>query len=430
MGYDLVKSKFLCALAAICMCVSMFPALATAEVPLDEDLGENISYSFDASSATLTITGSGPMKNCHGNHSPFYHNTDIQHIVISDGVTSVGSSVFMRCSSLESIDLPQSVTSIDAYALCECMSIKTIDIPDNVTFIGAHAFEGCSQLTSVVIPKSVNTIEKDALKTDSHIICAVLNREVLLESSGLDTDDTLAGYSNSSTDVYACNNGISFVPIMGTLVKEVPATCTDAGVKDYYFSTADDLTLYFEDEACNNRIVDIDIWKTDRGAISALGHELVPTWESDDTSHWRECTRCESKIDYSPHSYGDWQVTTDPTDTTSGLRKHVCTECGYVETEVIPPLGTNQDETAKPDTDSNSETKPDDNMSHKENKPLQHTNVLDKSCESNTSNKTVSLNGELPQTADQSIVLVIALIGALILSATFSSCALYRCHNH
>lgn len=38
------------------------------------------------------------------------------------------------------------------------------------------------------------------------------------------------------------------------------------------------------------------------------------------------------------HTFGDWIVVVEPTETTEGLQKRVCSKCGYEETEVLPML--------------------------------------------------------------------------------------------
>ena len=75
------------------------------------------------------------------------------HIIIPNGVTSIGSYAFFYCSGLTSVTIPNGVTSIGDYAFKGCSGLTSITIPNGVTSIGKEAFSGCSGLTSVTIPK-------------------------------------------------------------------------------------------------------------------------------------------------------------------------------------------------------------------------------------------------------------------------------------
>ena len=79
-------------------------------------------------------------------------------VVIPDGVTGIGDSVFDGCDGLTSVTIPDSVTSIGIYAFYYCSGLTSVTIPDSVTSIGDGAFDGCSGLTSITIPDSVTSI--------------------------------------------------------------------------------------------------------------------------------------------------------------------------------------------------------------------------------------------------------------------------------
>lgn len=55
-----------------------------------------------------------------------------------------------------------------------------------------------------------------------------------------------------------------------------------------------------------------------------------------------KCTITISKkttvVALADHSYGEWKVISDSTETKTGLKKHACTVCGHEEEEVIPKL--------------------------------------------------------------------------------------------
>lgn len=58
-------------------------------------------------------------------------------------------------------------------------------------------------------------------------------------------------------------------------------------------------------------------------------------WKNDATSHWRECA-CSQKDSNASHSFGDWTVIKEATETEDGSRSRTCSVCAWQETEVIP----------------------------------------------------------------------------------------------
>ena len=72
--------------------------------------------------------------------------------------------------------------------------------------------------------------------------------------------------------------------------------------------------------------------------IPMLEHEhSYGDWQKDETQHWKEC-RCGEKLNVANHTYGDWKVTKEATETEAGSRERGCTVCKYVQVEDIPML--------------------------------------------------------------------------------------------
>ena len=75
--------------------------------------------------------------------------------------------------------------------------------------------------------------------------------------------------------------------------------------------------------------------------IPEIGHEHGihdETWKYDKTQHWQECS-CGEKLNVANHTYGDWKVTKEATETEAGSRERGCAVCEYVQVEIIPEIG-------------------------------------------------------------------------------------------
>ena len=142
----------------------------------------------DPSTYTLTIRGSGAMKNyLMSSNQPWHSFRDqitsvvvspgvtsignlafalsrnIIHVDIADSVVSIGEQVFFKCSSLTNITVPQSVTYIGVNAFDSCTKLSSITLStNNITSIRPHTFSGCSELSSIVIPDGVTSIQSGA----------------------------------------------------------------------------------------------------------------------------------------------------------------------------------------------------------------------------------------------------------------------------
>ncbi len=149
--------------------------------------GDNLTWEFDESTGTLTISGTGDMTAWStSEYIPWGNKRSlIKTVTITDGVTSIGDFAFDACENLASIKIPDSITTIRhcAFAGCEnltsaiipdgvtriedgvflrCKNLTDITIPDGVTSIGSGAFSGCHALENITIPNSVTSIGFEA----------------------------------------------------------------------------------------------------------------------------------------------------------------------------------------------------------------------------------------------------------------------------
>ena len=361
---------------------------AHAAILTSGSCGANVTYTFDSTTGTLTISGTGKMKDYDSsNKSPFYCNENIKSVIIKDGVTSIAGFAFYGCSSLASVTIPNSVTSIGwrafygcssltsitipdsvtsigwcafygcsslasitipdsvtgvgDYTFRGCTSLTSITIPDSVTSIGSYAFYGCSSLASITIPDSVTSIGRDAFYGCSSLASiTILNPNCKMSAAGINWETTIQGFKGSSAIAYAKSNRNSYVEIRcdqyglqhsytAQVIKQV--SCTSKGTTRYTCSR------------CGNSY-DQDI--APLGGKHSYTGEVIKraTCTSKGTTRYT-CSRCGDSYDQEiaplggEHSYTG-EVIKQASCTSKGITRYTCSRCGdSYESENLDALG-------------------------------------------------------------------------------------------
>ena len=103
------------------------------DCPLDEVyIGRKLSYS--------TASRSG--------YSPFYRNTSLRTVEITDAETRIYDNEFYGCSSLQSLKIGDGVTTIGKWAFSGCSALEYFLVGNQVESIGQEAFSDCTSLTN------------------------------------------------------------------------------------------------------------------------------------------------------------------------------------------------------------------------------------------------------------------------------------------
>lgn len=184
------KRKLVLALMlSLMMLVTMIPSFSFADATSGTGSGaatsgycgatgneSAVTWSFDESSGTLTISGKGAMADyvsasAEGNHIPWDEYKDrVQTIAVENGITRVGSRSFdsfsnldnvtigndvtvigdraFQQTSVDSVILPSSVKEVEDAAFWHCEKLTSIDL-SHVKKIGKNSFDGCAELKTV-----------------------------------------------------------------------------------------------------------------------------------------------------------------------------------------------------------------------------------------------------------------------------------------
>ena len=103
--------------------------------PLDEVyIGRNISYSTQSSKG----------------YSPFYRNTSLRSVTITDKETEISPNEFYGCTNLQNVTIGDGVTTIGDWAFSGCSSLDYFAFGTKVKTIGKEAFSDCTAMTKLI----------------------------------------------------------------------------------------------------------------------------------------------------------------------------------------------------------------------------------------------------------------------------------------
>lgn len=83
----------------------------------------------------------------------------LQSVVLPDSLKNLSTGLFENCTSLERIVIPKGIETVPSYAFRRCTSLSQVTIPDTVTRINNQAFEDCTSLHSLLLPGSVTYLD-------------------------------------------------------------------------------------------------------------------------------------------------------------------------------------------------------------------------------------------------------------------------------
>lgn len=82
-------------------------------------------------------------------YSPFYRNTSLRTVVITDREEQIYANEFYGCTNLQSVTIGNGVKSIGNYAFSGCSSLEGFSFGNSMESVGDEAFSDCTNLTSL-----------------------------------------------------------------------------------------------------------------------------------------------------------------------------------------------------------------------------------------------------------------------------------------
>ena len=308
------KRLILAAVFMVALCVACF-ALFAAEAEAAElgsgVCGDNLTWVL-TDDGTLTISGTGAMKDYSPYGTPWWNDRDtIKTVIIEEGVTSLGNYAFNWCKQITYISLPDSLTKLGRESLAGCESLISIEIPKNVSQIDHLVFSD-SGLKHVIFTG-------DAPKFGNYVFNYIYVTAYFPADNATWTRNVQQDYGGSVTWTSYEPDKKPDVHVHQHNALVTAPTCTEGGYTTYTCACGD---TYVED------------------IKSALGH-----------------------------TYGEWTQVKVATTEEAGLEERVCGTCGGKEQRELAKLepAPTEPEPTAPDTEISATTPAGDETSDEGN---------------------------------------------------------------
>ena len=83
-------------------------------------------------------------------YSPFYRNTSLRSVMITDKETEISENEFYGCTNLKNVYIGDGVTTIGNWAFSGCSSLDYFAFGSSVKTIGKEAFSDCVSVTKII----------------------------------------------------------------------------------------------------------------------------------------------------------------------------------------------------------------------------------------------------------------------------------------
>ena len=149
-----MKKRLLACLLTLVMLLALLPATALAADPTTSgSCGENLTWSFDSATGTLTISGTGAMADyTKASDQPWYSYANaITAVTLENGVTAIGAHSLRQLTAINTpLALPRSLEKIRSCALYMAhFSAFTVDA-ENTAFTAENGVLYNKDMTTLI----------------------------------------------------------------------------------------------------------------------------------------------------------------------------------------------------------------------------------------------------------------------------------------
>ncbi len=373
-----VRKRFLSVFLSLVLCfVSFFGMFSTSVFAATSGscgaTGSSVSWSYDSGTKTLTITGTGAIRDysnlqAGSGRVPWYDNREeCEYVVIGEGVTRIGDYSFSSMPALQSASMPSTLEEIGERAFMDCTALADCKFPASLKVIEGYAFQNTTSLEDVDFPVGLTTIRefafngsgiKEVVFPDSltslgmrqgtfgieYEVGSVFKDCLKLESVTFGTGLTETGINNfegcttlREVDFGSSITTISSSSFFGTFITTLVIPETVTTIETLAFANIGTLShVYIYNSECDiNTLLDSDAFNGSQQTVVFHGHSQSTT-----QAYAEEHGYAFVSIDDCAHSNMYADVTLEATCTTEGSQHIMCQDCGaLIRTEVIAALG-------------------------------------------------------------------------------------------
>lgn len=276
-------------------------------------------------------------------------------VSLPDGLQALGRGAFDACASLSGMTLPAAITAVPDKCFNDCTKLLTVDYKGEVTAIGERAFEGCKSLTKAPIPAAVTALGNSAFNGCIALTDVTLPAGVTAVPDACFQDCTaLADMKIPGTVTSVGHNAFTGCKALKDVYcYGAPPTVQPGGAAEHSFEPGI-VTIHYNPDPVYGWTLDTDgTWQgykvSSKGACLHTGYgtteNTVPATCGADGRIDTVCANCGDVIATKvipatgAHTWDNGTVTTEPTETTPGVRTFTCAVCSQTKTEVIPATG-------------------------------------------------------------------------------------------
>lgn len=362
--------KMLSMILALVLVLSLVPGRVLAA---EQTCGDDAYWSFE--DGTLTIWGTGATYDYYGfDVSSPWNGLEITRLVIEEGITAIGKASFAEQTALAEVSLPDSLVVIGSFAFMGCTALETVELPVGLRSLGQECFWR-SGLRSVEIPATVTFVDACVFESCDNLTDVLFRSNTYIP--GFVMGNSVFRYCSSLEEIRVEEGHLALRSIDGALFfdlgnGELSLNSYPGGRKDPRWRLPEN-TVRVEQLSVNNPYLESMIFPAGLESIgiaafqacyglkelvfegsapsvgsmafmSSQGEVTVrypcgdESW-ADAPDAWQNLFGMNGMPGWNrSHSFGDWTVEKEPTQSEDGLRHHSCTGCGFVETESIPRL--------------------------------------------------------------------------------------------